>query len=78
MKVKVGPQLNEPPRAARARPLSPQKTRDREMKEAVHFPKKQYAEANLVPYGQIVRQRNVVPGGCERRATEKEMLQPDV
>ena len=46
--------------------------------EAIRFPKEQFVEANLLPRGQVIRQRNVVPGGRKGRTAEEKEFQPHV
>ena len=58
--------------------FSPQETRNRDVKKPIHLSKKHFSKADAMPYGQIIRQGNIVPGGCKGRATEKKVLQSHV
>jgi hypothetical protein len=48
------------------------------MKVPIEFPKKQFTKANRDTFGQLVSQREIIFGWGKRRATEEEMLKPQV
>jgi hypothetical protein len=78
LKIKTGPQLDEPPWSTGSDFLLRKKAGGHQMEVSVKFPDKEFTKANRMTPGQLISQGEVVPGWGKRRATEEEMFKPQV
>jgi hypothetical protein len=74
LKIKMSPQLEEPPGTSSSKFFLGKKAQGHQIKVSVNFSKEQFTKANIVTFGQLVRQRKVILGWSKGRSTEKEVL----
>ena len=60
------------------RSFFPPKRPETEVKEPIHLSKKNFAEADAMTQGQIIRQGDEILGGCNGGAAKEEVLQPHI